>query len=192
MRRRLFNLAAAASLALMLTTAALWTRSYVAADLLQWTIAGQTSELTASRGRVAYHHQHLPAMLIRADRARWRVHHESNDPFARTGPEFGFPPEVGWYRHGFGWTTFSSAGGIIVHRFAYVPYWPIALLALPLPLAWLVRRRRLRRRWTQGLCLTCGYDLRATPPGARCPECGAVPAPPPPPPPPSPSPSRSP
>jgi threonine/homoserine/homoserine lactone efflux protein len=30
------------------------------------------------------------------------------------------------------------------------------------------RERRLRR----GLCPKCGYDLRATPKGDRCPECG--------------------
>ena len=36
----------------------------------------------------------------------------------------------------------------------------------------LVRSIVRRRRKPAGLCIECGYDLRATPPDAPCPECG--------------------
>jgi predicted RNA-binding Zn-ribbon protein involved in translation (DUF1610 family) len=53
-----------------------------------------------------------------------------------------------------------------------VPYWTL-LLAAGSAAAWRVHRlrRRLAREHSGAVpCVSCGYDLRATP--ARCPECG--------------------
>ncbi|CAA9485945.1 MAG: hypothetical protein AVDCRST_MAG69-1063 [uncultured Solirubrobacteraceae bacterium] len=70
--------------------------------------------------------------------------------------------------------TARADAGRALHSLS-VPQWvPILLFAL-LPLTSAVARRRERsrqRRTAHGLCLSCGYDLRATP--ERCPECGTA------------------
>jgi hypothetical protein len=59
-------------------------------------------------------------------------------------------------------------------RYVIVSWWLVVLLvgAPPARAAarWLVRFPSERRRW-RGLCVKCGYDLRATESG-KCPECG--------------------
>jgi hypothetical protein len=78
---------------------------------------------------------------------------------------------VFWNAFGFGWK--SHADSIIrTWQFA-VPHWFLVLLLAAMPAWWVLRWRRereSRRRAERGLCLHCGYDLRATP--QRCPECG--------------------
>jgi hypothetical protein len=52
------------------------------------------------------------------------------------------------------------------------PCWAVVLSTLLLPARWLQLRWIARRKRIAGMCMNCGYDLRATP--ERCPECGSV------------------
>jgi hypothetical protein len=65
---------------------------------------------------------------------------------------------------GFGFRDGESSTRWIVPDYALVA----ATGMLPLVRLWRASRRRISRR--EGLCPTCGYDVRATP--AQCPECG--------------------
>jgi len=76
------------------------------------------------------------------------------------------------------WTFYSPYGppqvGLASEGPALIlPDWLLAVVTAVMPLRWLVKFRRHRRRQlrlARGQCLTCGYDLRGTP--DRCPECG--------------------
>ncbi len=52
-----------------------------------------------------------------------------------------------------------------------VPYWALCVPLSILPLFRIIGYLRWRKRSKRGLCLSCGYDLRAS--THRCPECGA-------------------
>ena len=67
-------------------------------------------------------------------------------------------------RLGFVWGWYD--GSVV----AGVPFWFLACVAAAAG-GWSLRKRRTPPDADR--CLSCGYDLRATP--ERCPECGAVP-----------------
>jgi hypothetical protein len=67
---------------------------------------------------------------------------------------------------------FSSITYGTVTKTHYMPLWACLVLLGILPTIQYSRLARRLRRRRRGLCLNCGYDLRASP--AKCPECGTA------------------
>jgi hypothetical protein len=167
MKRRLFNLAAAVSLVMMLAMAALWVRSYwTVPKLVRYSRAYDsapldTLEVSCRSGRFIF--------------ARHRLGHGGPE-----GVSYDFfqvrCAEQGWWfdaprrTAGFGW-LFERNPPDMVSSFTLVlsaPCW--SFVAIMLVAAAYFRLRVTSRSWADGCCEQCGYDLRATP--DRCPECG--------------------
>lgn len=82
-------------------------------------------------------------------------------PPPTTGPFGGFSHQQ----------SFDATGGPLQSSYT-VPLWFVTLLLAAWPVWAVVRLVRRRRRFAEGLCQVCGYDLRETP--SRCPECGTA------------------
>ena len=84
-----------------------------------------------------------------------------------------FEREFGGFAYG--GTTERHGAVVLTGREYAAPAW-FVLLALAVGpavrICGALKRRRARDRAARGACVSCGYDLRASP--DRCPECGTI------------------
>ena len=186
--KRLFNLLTGVSLLLTILTAVLIVRSYFASDLFKFSAvesasfgAYHTQEfLEAGDGGIGFC-RYVELVPSSIDPSELRRH--LDPPYRQwTGPaaypQWQFSPDRALPHFGFQFSQAredSDTLGPPVHDHWLViifPLWlPLAIFvagAAPGTRAWIKRRRQ-----AAGCCLSCGYDLRATP--HRCPECGTIP-----------------
>lgn len=178
MARKLFTLAAAASLVLCLFTAWLWRAGRIVEH--RWVWSGTRGNLTigGSRGLMLFWLA-TPVSPPRLPPGREDgFRHEMRDPPTNQYEEVSLWLRPGWRRGPF-WFRDTDPGpaGFIRYRYALVPAWSVvgALLVLPVArlLMWGLRLQRTRGRF---VCALCEYDLRGNVSGV-CPECGTPIAP---------------
>ena len=189
MKRRLLNVLTLLSLLLWVATVALWVRSGFAtewlvyqktepSDRLWWKIAfvSTPGRLYISYARVDFKGDGLAEEYQEATRnpeGFWNLRQPPESTWGRF-PE-GFKPTGAdkiLDRLGFQFLSDVRCSPVSTMRWPrmYVPYWFLTTATAVLPVMWWRRRRRQRIRSRGRRCVSCGYDLRATP--GRCPECG--------------------
>ena len=185
MRRPIFHTTAALSLLACIACLTLYVLSHTRLLMLNWAFRPSPTELReryliSAHGRLYLRARLLenPAMARPPYQARplsastsslgpWSSYAAEWDRIPRQrclpGVRFGRRTVVTSY-------SYAPAYSESYHQLLIPWLYPASLFAI-LPAAWLRShlRRTLRKR--RGLCLSCGYDLRASP--TRCPECGA-------------------
>jgi hypothetical protein len=163
MKHRLFNILSAVSLLLALAVAGLWVRSYWRGDILLVRTARYSQFLTITdRGSL-----YGGVGTYQPGLDDW---HLTSIPLdTNSAPVMGFDEwdDSSTDYLGFRYWKTTRGGGACLR----VPLWFIVMMTLVLPSLWAIPRIRRWRRDLRGLCLVCGYDLRAS--KDECPECGA-------------------
>ena len=183
--RHLFTLCSAVSLVLCVTAGVFWARSY---GTFEGVFREDYDERPGVWGRRGFElsSMHGAAHLFwsrvvvtgppEVVEARRRLYHGGRWYTKRRTPEKRDADSQAWHRPGYEYRPLSPSAQNPNHAFGdgmvRVPFWCLFLL-LALAPAWRLQQfRRARACGRTGLCVKCGYDLRASP--QRCPECGTV------------------
>ncbi|HEX8916853.1 MAG TPA: hypothetical protein VF796_31170, partial [Humisphaera sp.] len=189
MRRRLFDLAALASLLVLAAVVVLWVRSYRTGDVVSRASGladghADVVEASSSYGSIGCAYRSTDFSpdrtadalrsgfgLLRPAGPRWAHFTDAATPTG-VGSRHGLRPVLGFAAdrtvrdglltlHARGATVYTPVRETWV-RWQF-PAWLPAAAAAALPVAWVAGHRRWRRREMVGRCRACGYDLRATP-----------------------------
>jgi hypothetical protein len=146
---RLLTLVAAIGLLMAIATAALWLRSVVAPQVDFFIVISPSKSygLGTEHGAIIG--------FLQLEQPQYRSNVSSDIQVVRAGFRF----------------LRITSGGMRRYNLV-VPFWFLTAVWLVPPLLWVARRNKIRRRRRNNLCVTCGYDLRAS--SGRCPECGTA------------------
>ena len=189
MKRRLFNILSALSLVLCLTAGGLWVSNSKQRVWRMWTGKDSACFLVFSSGQIRLSEQGIipvnPSLYGTVDCGTYGLLtitslHMPHGSLGLMQVSIPFTPEHAFA--GFEMTSNASPARSptstsnfrppfsLQWRALAVPFWFCMLLTAVLPVVWVERKRRVCRCRAMGICLTCGYDLRAS--KDRCPECG--------------------
>ncbi len=186
--RRLFNFAAAVSLLLFVATMLAALRSFNVGEMFlisRTAIAGSNFEEKQWEAQVASGFVVVslhstagavnPAARLPRNRADGITH-----VWHQSGAALAYPASMPMRTMlGFHYDRHSTVARILngatlqyTHGVIAIPMWFMGAITAVLPFLWFWKNPgKLRRnRMARNLCITCGYDLRASP--ERCPECG--------------------
>ncbi len=178
----MFNLSFLAALSLLMGIGlgCLWERSLRATEYLTYRRSTGSQVTLIMFPRQFWLVVRIPSSVNRDDPAGWHYQSEHWDP-QLLDPYLALMGKRSWLGFDLLRGNDPYQGGEWHTTKLTIPLWFPMALTLIAPLCWLRRRRRQVRRVRLGLCLHCGYDLRATPDStgprvARCPECGREPS----------------